>query len=92
MITIEALLQRIRWDPGFGHGTFTIGYYDRLQRRVIIVPLEQIHLAPGNHFSFTAVESDGTAHDVPFHRVRELQRDGVRVWQRIVPGEAGPSR
>ncbi len=89
MITIEALLQRIRWDPAFGRGRFTIGYYDRLQRRLICVPLEQIHLEPGNHFSFTAVESDGTVHEVPFHRVREVHRDGERIWQRPVRGEAG---
>jgi uncharacterized protein (UPF0248 family) len=89
MITIEALLQRIHWDPQFGRGRFTIGYHDRLQHRIITVPLQQIHLAPGNHFSFTAVESDGTVHEVPFHRVREVHRDGLCIWQRSVPGEAG---
>ena len=89
MITIEALLQRIRWDPRFGSGSFTIGYHDRLRHEIVTVPLEQIHLAAGNHFSFTAVEPDGTVHEVPFHRVREVHRDGVRIWQRSVPGDAG---
>ena len=89
MITIEALLQRIRWDPGFGHGRFTVGYHDRVRHEVVTVPLEQIHLDKGNHFSFTAVEVDGTVHQVPFHRVREVHRDGVCIWQRTVPGEAG---
>jgi uncharacterized protein (UPF0248 family) len=87
VITIESLLQRIRWDPVFGRGRFTIGYYDRLRRGIITVPLEQIHLAPGNHFSFTAVEPDGSVHEVPFHRVREVHRDGVRIWQRTVRGD-----
>jgi uncharacterized protein (UPF0248 family) len=82
MITIEALLQRIRWDPQFGAGSFTIGYYDRLKDCLITVPLEQIHLEPGNHFSFGAVEPDGTVHDVPFHRVREVHRDGACIWRR----------
>lgn len=82
MIPIEALLHRIRWDPVFGRGNFTLGYYDRLQRRIIAVPLEQIHVEPGNHFSFSAVEADGTVHDVPFHRVREVHRDGVCIWRR----------
>lgn len=89
MITIEALLQRIRWDPEFGRGRFTLGYHDRLRHQIVTVPLEQIHLAPGNHFSFTAVEADGTVHEVPFHRVREVHRDGVCIWQRSVPGDAG---
>jgi uncharacterized protein (UPF0248 family) len=89
MITIEALLQRIRWDPAFGRGAFTLGYYDRLRHGIVTVPLEQIHLEPGNHFSFTAVEADGTEHQVPFHRVREVHRDGECIWQRTVPGDAG---
>jgi len=85
MVTIEALLQRIRWDPAFGQGSFTIGYYDRLLRRIVTVSLEQIHLTPGNHFSFTAIEPDGTVHDVPFHRVREVHRDGACIWHRAWP-------
>lgn len=82
MIPIEALLNRIRWDPEFGRGRFTIGYYDRVRREIVTVPLEQIHLAAGNHVSFTAVEPDGTVHEVPLHRVREVHRDGVCVWRR----------
>ena len=92
MITIESLLQRIHWDPVFGQGRFTIGYYDRLQHRVITVPLEQIHLQAGNHFSFTAVEPDGSVHNVPLHRVREVHRDGVLIWHRVARTEAGPRR
>jgi len=89
MITIEALLQRIRWDPVFGQGRFTIGWYDRLRHRIITIPLEQIRLQAGNHFSFTAVELDGSVHEVPFHRVREVHRDGVCIWQRTVRGDGG---
>ena len=69
MISIQRLLDRIRWDPEFGRGDFTIGYYDRVERRVVKVPLARIHLEPGNRFSFTAVEADGSVHEVPFHRV-----------------------
>lgn len=89
MITIEALLQRIRWDPQFGRGSFTIGYYDRLRRQIVTVPLQQIHMHSGNHFSFTAVEADGTVHEVPFHRVREVRRDGECIWRRALPGQPG---
>jgi len=88
MITIEALLQRIRWDPDFGRGSFTIGYRDRLRHGIVTVPLEQIRQTPGNHFSFTAVEPDGTAHEVPYHRVREVHRDGQCIWRRSVPADA----
>jgi uncharacterized protein (UPF0248 family) len=86
MSTIEVLLQRIRWDPQFGRGSFTIGYYDRIRHAIVTVPLDQIHLVPGNHISITAIEADGTEHDVPFHRVREVHRDGLCIWRR--PGRA----
>jgi uncharacterized protein (UPF0248 family) len=82
MITIESLLQRICWDPAFGRGRFTIGYFDRIERRVVTVPLEQIRFEPGNHFFFTAVEADGSVRDVPLHRVREVRRDDVLIWSR----------
>jgi uncharacterized protein (UPF0248 family) len=82
VIPIHSLLARIRWDPEFGHGSFVIGYYDRVQRAILKVPLARLHIEPGNHFSFTAVESDGSVHEVPFHRVREVYRDGVSIWQR----------
>ena len=87
MITIRSILDRIRWDPEFGRGEFTIGYYDRIERRVVNVPFARIHLVPGNHFSFTAVEADGSAHEVPLHRVREVYRDGRLIWQR--PAQRG---
>jgi uncharacterized protein (UPF0248 family) len=82
VIPIRQLLDRIRWDPEFGRGEFTIGYYDRVEGRVAQVPLARIHLEPGNHFSFSAVEADGSVHEVPFHRVREVYRNGALIWER----------
>jgi len=82
MITIRSLLDRIRWDPEFGRATFAIGYYDRVERKIVTVSFARIHLEPRNRFSFTAVEDDGSVHEVPFHRVREVHRNGVLIWQR----------
>jgi uncharacterized protein (UPF0248 family) len=82
VLPIRRLLDRIRWDPEFGRGDFTLGYYDRVERRVVKVPLARIDLEPGNHFSFSAVEPDGAVHEVPFHRVREVYRNGGLIWQR----------
>ena len=82
MISIRSLLDRIRWDDEFGRAAFTIGYYDRIERRIVAVPLARIHLEPGNHFSFTAIEEDASVHEVPFHRVREVYRNGELIWQR----------
>jgi uncharacterized protein (UPF0248 family) len=88
MIPIRSLLDRIRWDPDFGLGSFTIGYYDRIERKIVKVPFARVHLEPGNRFSFTAVELDGSVHEVPFHRVREVYRDGTLIWHRATPTPA----
>lgn len=85
MIPIRSLLARIRWDPEFGRGEFTIGYYDRITREIVRVPLARIEFDPADHFRFTAIEADGSAHDVPLHRVREVWRDGELIWQRPAP-------
>lgn len=91
MVPIQSLLQRIRWDKVFGGAAFTIGYDDHLRRGIVTVPFERIHLEPGRHFSFTAIEADGTVHEVPFHRVREVRRNGERIWQRATVHRHRPS-
>jgi len=82
MIPIQDLLNRIRWDAEFGKGDFILGYYDRVRHEVVRVPFSRVHFTPGEHFAFEAVEDDGTLHTVPFHRVREVWRNGELIWHR----------
>lgn len=51
MLPIQELLNRLHWDKAFATGDFAIGYYDRVEGKTIQVPLQQVHLAPGDHFS-----------------------------------------
>lgn len=89
MVAIESMLPRIRRDPEFGRCAFTLGHFDRIARRIETVPMQPVHLEGGDHFSLTAIGADGSAHDVPLQRVRELRCAGVRIWQREVPADAG---
>ena len=90
MIPVHSLLDRIRWDPDFGHADFTIGYYDRVKHCIVQVPLARIQFDPGSHSSFTAIEADGSVHEVPLHRVREVHRNGALIWRRAPrPGPSG---
>ena len=82
MIPIQELLSRIRWDPEFGRGKFIIGYCDRIEEHIIKVPLARIAFATDSHSSFDAIAAVGSAHSIPYHRVRELYRDGALIWQR----------
>ena len=42
MIPIHELLNRIRWDPEFARGKFQLGYYDRAEDRIILVPFKEV--------------------------------------------------
>jgi uncharacterized protein (UPF0248 family) len=82
MITIIQLLNRIRWDPEFGRGDFAIGYYDRMERRIIAVPLRELHIDPADHFAFEVLDDNGVLCSVPFHRVRQVFKNGALIWHR----------
>jgi uncharacterized protein (UPF0248 family) len=82
MIPIHELLNRIRWDPAFAKGRFVLGYYDRVDDTVVRVPINRVQLTPGDHFAFQVTDPDGYTHEVPFHRVRDVYRDGERIWHR----------
>ncbi|NMF91418.1 DUF504 domain-containing protein [Aromatoleum petrolei] len=88
MIPIHALLARIRWDPAFGRGEFVIGYYDRVARRIVHVPLRRLAFADHDHFACTLVDDEGEARQLPLHRIREVLKDGRLIWQR--DGKAAP--
>ncbi len=82
MIPIYELLSRIRWDKDFGKGTFEIGYFDHVEVKVIRVPLGELHFEPGNSFSFDLHTLEGSVITIPFHRIREVHREGLLIWSR----------
>jgi uncharacterized protein (UPF0248 family) len=82
MIPIQDLLRRIHWDAEYAKAEFEVGYYDRVDDRIVRVPFRRVHFEKGEHFSFEAVEDDGTVHSVPLHRVREVWRNGELIWHR----------
>jgi uncharacterized protein (UPF0248 family) len=81
MITIRALLNRINWDREYGQGEFSIGYFDRLEGRIIVVPLGEVHFDPDDHFSFQ-LDAAGELLTIPLHRVSVVYRNGELVWHR----------
>ncbi len=85
MTPIQDLLNRIRWDEKFGRGEFVIGYYDRVADRIVKVPFEHVHFPQDEHFAFEAIESDGSQHSIPYHRVRDVWCDGELIWHRDKP-------
>ena len=89
MIPIHELLNRIRWDPEFARGSFRLGYYDRAENRIILVPLKEVIFPPESLETFQLTDVEGRTHRVPFHRVREVYRDSQRIWHRPQRDESG---
>lgn len=85
MTPIHDVINRIIWDTEFGNADFVIGYYDRVFKRVVRVSFERIRIERGQHFGFDLIGHDGEARMVPFHRVREVSRNGELVWRREAP-------
>ena len=82
MQPIRQLLSRIRWDEEFGKGKFEIAYLERGQEDLERLSLENIEFEKGNAFSFSALCEDKLYHDIPFHRIREVYKDGELIWKR----------
>lgn len=82
MIPIHQLLSRIRWDKEFGQGDFVIGYKDRLDDRIVRIPLREIFFEPDDHFSFDLVDHDDVLHSIPLHRIKEVYKNGKLIWHR----------
>ncbi len=82
MIPIHELLNRIRWDPEFAKANFQLGYYDRTEGRIILVPLKEVAFPPESPQTLQLTDLEGQAHRIPFHRVREVYKDSQRIWHR----------
>jgi uncharacterized protein (UPF0248 family) len=82
LIPIHALLSRIRWDPVFGRGKWEVAYLDRMRSGFVRVPLSAMQMATDNSFAFEVTDDEGVTHSIPYHRVRQVWRDGRLYWVR----------
>lgn len=90
MRPLHELLNRIRWDRDFGKARFTLGYYDRVEDRILDVALKEMRFDHPNDTEFEMVNEEGNAVRIPFHRVRRVTRDGEVIWSRdswVIAGE-----
>ena len=83
MIPIHELLNRIKWDAAFGQADFVIAYYDRVSDSVIKVPLKSLFIDKEDHFDFELIGENGGIHTIPLHRIRQVYRNDILIWQRV---------
>ncbi len=62
MVPIRELLNRIRWDPEFGRGNFELGYFDRMERRTIIVRFREVAFPQDDPAVFRLTDMEGQSH------------------------------
>jgi len=88
MRPIHELLARLRWDAEFARSRFVISYWDRVAGRMLHADLREIAWDADNPSFFDLIDADGVDHSIPFHRVREVWRNGVLIWERHPAGDA----
>ncbi len=84
MRSVQEMLSRIRWDKNFGNADFKIGYYDRVEDTLIMVSYVSIDFPPDEHFVFELLDKEGKVHLIPYHRIRQILRNGQCIWKRKV--------
>lgn len=82
MQPVQELLNRIRWDANWAKDEFRIGYYDRVDQRVVVVAFRELVFPKDDHFSFEFIDKKGELHSVPYHRVKAVYRNGRLIWHR----------
>lgn len=85
MLPVHKLLSRIRWDPRLRTGRFALGYFDRLERRIVVVPFDAIHFPRDTPAMFEIWDEECRLHRIPFHRVRRVYRNSRIIWERHPP-------
>ncbi len=88
MIPIHELLSRIRWDKSLGNSRFVIGYWDRMENKVLHADLREVAWDRDNPSFFDLTDENGMTHSIPYHRVREVWQDGKLIWSRQPQGDA----
>ena len=82
MQTIQDLINRIRWDPGLTLSDFEIGIIDKLAHCQVRIPFQAMQFFAGEHFFFHYLDEDGVEHQVPYHRIKSVYKDGELIWHR----------
>jgi uncharacterized protein (UPF0248 family) len=80
---IHELLNRIRWDKAFGQARFQIGFLDRFEGVLHRVALQAVVFPEDERHVFQIVDAAGQVRRIPFHRVREVYKDGRLIWRRL---------
>ena len=78
MISIQSLLNKIKWDERENPNQYTIFYFDRILNKLIKIPYTKIKRLEG---SFMVFDNDEES-NIPLHRIRKVMKNNIVVWER----------
>jgi len=73
------LINKIKWDEKENPEDYTIGYEDRVSKKIVEIRYADIKRMEGN---FMVVERDLEEASIPVHRIRVVKKNNKIVWQR----------
>lgn len=82
--TYSASLEQNPLGPGVRRRFFEIGYLDHVGQRIIRVSMRNITFERGDSFSFRLEDETGEVVTIPYHRIRQVYRNGTIIWERPV--------
>ena len=76
---VKELLNKIKWDKNLNPNEYSIGYFDRISKKLVWIDFKQIKNIDGN---FLILEKQGKEVNIPLHRIREVKQKGNKIWKR----------
>ena len=80
MLTIEDLINKIKWDDREDPADYSLFYLDRITKKLVEIQYKDILRVEDG---FIVLEREGKETNIPLHRIRKVIKKGETVWQRI---------
>jgi hypothetical protein len=79
MITIDALVNKIKWDSREKPSEYSLFYIDRITKRMVEIKYKDIKRIEEG---VLVLNRGGEETEIPLHRIREVRKKGEVVWKR----------
>jgi len=89
MEPITSIINKIKWDEKENPEDYTIGYEDRISKKIVEVQFAEIKRVEDN---FMVLEKDLEEVSIPLHRIRIVKKKGKIVWKRQSPEQKTKAR
>lgn len=79
MITIDELINKIKWDKRENPGEYSLFYIDRITKKLVEIKYTDIKMIDEG---LIVLEREGEETNIPLHRIKEVRKKDVAVWKR----------